>query len=138
MLVVALFPSVAAVIVAVPGATPTTIPEFETVAFAASDVLHEKVRGNGSPAAVLADAVSCSVAAGTKVAVSRETVTDATVGAGGPTIPSPPPQDPISQARVKTLMDRYNLVKRGAFCLLKRQRADANHRPHVSPSVVRV
>jgi hypothetical protein len=34
ILVVALFPSTAAVIVAVPGATPDTIPEDETVAFA--------------------------------------------------------------------------------------------------------
>jgi hypothetical protein len=55
---VALFPSTAALIVAVPGATPDTIPDDETVAFAASEVLHANVRDKLWPEASLATAES--------------------------------------------------------------------------------
>jgi hypothetical protein len=105
---VELFPSTAAVIVAVPGATPTTIPEDETVAFARSELVQEKLRCNTSPAALLAVAESWNVATGTNVAVSDEIETDAVVGGGGgPTMLSPPPpQEPISQPRVIDPMER--------------------------------
>jgi hypothetical protein len=104
---VPLFPSTVAVIVAVPGATPATIPEVETVAFAGSDVVQTKVRCSCSPEAALAVAKSCTVAAGTRVAVSDEIVTVAVVGGGGPTMLSPPPpQEPISQPRVIDPIER--------------------------------
>jgi len=99
-----LFPSTAAVIFAVPGATATTNPELETLAVAGSEVLQEKLRCNGLPDAVVAVAESWSVAAGTSVAVSEEIVTDATVGGGGPTMLSP--QDPISAPTVIDAMER--------------------------------
>ena len=101
---VALLPSAVAVIVAVPRPTPTTVPEFETVAFAGSEVLHEKVRSRAEPEAVFAVAESWTVAAGTRVAVSREIVTDATVGAGGSTTFLPSPHDPTSQAKAMIRM----------------------------------
>jgi hypothetical protein len=81
------------------------------VAFVASDVLQEKLRSNGWPDALLAVAESWNVAAGTRVAVSDENVTDATVGAGGPAT-SPPRQEPISQPRVSNPIERYRLSMR--------------------------
>jgi len=74
------------------------------VAFAGSDVLQEKVRCREEPEAVFAVAESWTDAAGTKVAVSREIVTAATVAGGGPTTLSTPPQDPMSQATVRVRM----------------------------------
>src|SRR5437868_6565563 len=110
ILAVALFPSTAAVIVAGPGATPTTIPELDTVAFVASEVLQEKLRWSCSPAALLATAESWMLAAGTRVAVSDAKVTDATVGGGGgPTTLSPPPQEPMTHVRVSNPMKRRSL-----------------------------
>jgi hypothetical protein len=55
---VPLFPSTVAVIVAAPAATPATIPEVETVAFAGSEVLQTKLRCSCSPEAALAVAES--------------------------------------------------------------------------------
>ena len=103
-----LLPSLVAVIVAVPGATPATIPDVETVAFAGSDVLQAKLRCSCSPEAALAVAESWTVAAGTKVAASDEIVTVAVVGGGGPTtLSAPPPQEPIiSQPRVIDPIER--------------------------------
>jgi len=46
---VALLPSTVAVMVAVPAATPDTIPEDETVAFDTSEEIQEKLRGNACP-----------------------------------------------------------------------------------------
>jgi len=103
---VALFPSTAAIIVVTPAATPTTIPEDETVTFATSELVQEKLRCNASPEALLAVAESWTVAAGTKVAVSVERATVATVGGGGGPTTSPPPHEPISQPRVIDPRDR--------------------------------
>jgi hypothetical protein len=101
-LVVALFPSTAAVIVADPGATPETMPEDETVAFAASEVLNAKVHDKTFPEMSLAVAESWSVCDGTSVLVVADRTTTAVVGGGGggggPVGLSP--QDPISQQRV--------------------------------------
>jgi hypothetical protein len=83
------------------------MPEDETVALVRSELVQEKVRGSASPEAVLAVAENWIVAAGTRVAVSEEIVTDAVVGGGGPTMLSPPPpQEPISQLRVIDPMER--------------------------------
>jgi hypothetical protein len=54
----ALFPSTAAVIVALPGTTPVTSPLEETETFAASEVVHAKLRDKVSPAALFAVAAS--------------------------------------------------------------------------------
>ena len=101
-IVVALFPSTAAVIVAGPGATPDTMPKDETVAFAGLDELQAKVRDKTWPDMSLAVAESWRVCAGTSVLVLADMTTTAVVGGGGggggPVGLSP--QDPISQQRV--------------------------------------
>jgi hypothetical protein len=103
----ALLPSTAAVIVALPGATPATSPLEETVTFAASEVVQAKLRDRVSPAALFAVAASWYVAAGTTVAASADMVTVAVVGGGGgPTTASLPPHEPISHPRAIAPADR--------------------------------
>jgi hypothetical protein len=94
----ALFPSTAAVIVAVPTATPDTVPDDDTVAFAGSEVDQARVRTNAFPDRSLAVAESWTLAPGTRLAVAADIVTLSVVGGGGPVAPSPPPQEPISHA----------------------------------------
>jgi hypothetical protein len=72
-------------------------------------VLQEKVRCSSSPDAVLATAERCTLAAGTRVAVSRESVTNTTVSGGGAITLSPLPQDPISHASVIELIQPEGL-----------------------------
>jgi hypothetical protein len=85
--------------IAVPGATPTTTPAGETVAFAESDVVQTKLRCMGAPDASVAVAVSWSVAVGVSVAVSAEITTVAGVGEDGPRTLSLPAQERMSQPR---------------------------------------
>jgi hypothetical protein len=95
---VALLLSTAAVIVAVPAATPNTMPEDETVAFDRSDELQAKVRDKACPDWSLAVAESCRVCDGTKVPEIADRTTTAVVGGGGGgAVGLSPPQDPISQ-----------------------------------------
>jgi hypothetical protein len=101
---VALFPSTLAVIVAVPGATPATLPVFETVAFATSELDQEKTRGNAVPARSNAVAESWMLDAGTSVAVGAEIAMRSVVGGGGPVTLSP--HEPISQANPIRPMER--------------------------------
>jgi hypothetical protein len=119
---VALLPSTAAVIVAVPGATPATIPDDDTVAFAGSDVDQARVRDKAFPDRSLAVAESWVLAPGTKVAVSADIVTLSVVGGGGPTTPSPPPQEPMSQARATVPIERDTLF-------IEADCTNANHCP---------
>jgi len=77
---------------------------LETLAVAGSEVLQEKLRCNGLTDAVVAVAESWRLAAGTRVAVSAEIVTAATLGGGGPTMLSP--QDPISEPIAIDAMER--------------------------------
>src|SRR5258707_4330599 len=119
ILAVARFPSAVAVIVAVPTSTPTTNPELETAALDGSDVVQEKARCNTSPEAFFASAESCSVPAGTRVAVSCETVTKPVLGAGGGATTPSPPQDPISQVPAMIPMWRCSLFI-GAVSFLAR------------------
>ena len=81
-LAVPLRPSLVAVIVAVPAATPVTRPAPETVATWALSVVQVTVRPlSGWPAASLGVAVSCTVLPAATVAVAGATSTEAT-GAG--------------------------------------------------------
>src|SRR6266849_3506611 len=79
-------PSLVAVIVAEPAATPVTSPVGLTVATVALLVVHVTVRPVSTLlAASLVVAVSCAVPASPIVAIGGETVTDATAG-GGPSL----------------------------------------------------
>src|SRR5437867_836294 len=74
-----LFPSLVAVIVTDPAATPVTRPLADTVASAAFELVHVTARPVSTfPAASLGAAVSCVVAPTNTVAVAGLTVTDAT------------------------------------------------------------
>jgi len=89
---VPLCPSLVAVIVAGPAATPVTSPVDETVATALLLVVHVTARPVSTfPDASFVVAVSCTVAPTLTVAIAGLTVTDAT-GADGVVVPPPPPQ----------------------------------------------
>src|SRR5438045_2879059 len=103
---VALLPSTSAVMTAVPGATPETVPDDETVALAWSELVQAKVRNNACPDWSFAVAVSCTVADGTSVAAVADNVTLAVTGGGGGPATSPPPHDPINEPRVIEASER--------------------------------
>jgi hypothetical protein len=89
-------PSLVAVIVVAPTATPVTTPALVTVARLTSALDHVTVRDRAFPAASRGVATSVTVAVGTSVAVDGVIETDATaagVGGGlfGGVVPSPPP-----------------------------------------------
>src|SRR5439155_1366156 len=76
---VPLFPSLVAVIVAVPGVTPDTSPLLLTVATAVLELDHVTVRPeSGAPVASFGVAVSCTVWPGCTEAVAGVTSTNAT------------------------------------------------------------
>jgi hypothetical protein len=106
---VPLFPSLVAVIVAEPGATPVTSPTPDTVATAVLSLAHVAVRPvNTFPAASFIVAVNSTVSPIGTVAVAGVTVTEAT-GVGGAVRSFPPPQavsSPPPQANAV-------LIKRG-------------------------
>ena len=79
---VADFPSDVAVITADPAATPVTVPSEETVALVVSELDQVIVLFSVCPSADFAVADRVAAAPGTMVAVSRDSVTEAT-GAGG-------------------------------------------------------
>jgi hypothetical protein len=95
---VAVFPSTPAVMLAVPGAIPTTIPDDETAALPASELVQVNTRDNACPDWSLATADNWKLAAGTRVAVAADMTTVAVVGVGGSVGPSP--QEPRSHPRV--------------------------------------
>jgi hypothetical protein len=104
---VALFPSTAAVTVAVPGDTPATIPEDDTVAFVGSELVQVKTRCSIWPVRSVAVAENCTLAAGTRLAAGADIVTASVVGGdggGGPVGLSP--QEPISQPSAIEPMER--------------------------------
>jgi hypothetical protein len=104
---VALFPSTAAVIVADPGATPATIPVDETVALAGSKLVQVKTRCSSCPFRSFAVAESCTLSAGTTLAVRVEIVTTSVVGGGGGGGPvGLSPQEPINQPSAIDPMER--------------------------------
>jgi hypothetical protein len=95
---VAIFPSLVAVIVALPAPTAVTKPSGETEAIVESDVLQSNRRRSRSPEASLAVAESCMVAAELKVDVSDEITTEAIGrGKGGPVTLSLPTHEPMMQ-----------------------------------------
>jgi hypothetical protein len=107
MLDVALFPSTAAVTVAVPGATPATIPEDDTVAFAGSELVQVKTRWSICPVRSFAAAESCTLAAGTRLAAEADIVTTSVIGGGGGGGPvGLSPQEPMSQPTAIKPMER--------------------------------
>jgi len=85
------FPSLVAVMVALPGPTAVTNPVDETVATAALEELQETVRPvNVMPPASRVVAVTCAVLGTAIDATLRDTATDATAAVGC-VPPSPPP-----------------------------------------------
>jgi hypothetical protein len=91
---VPLFPSLVAVIVALPAATPVTTPDDETVAIAGDDDDHVMARpASVSPLAPLAVAASVAFSPMPTLTVAGETVTLAT-GAGPDGPPLSPPHAP--------------------------------------------
>ena len=104
---ICVFPSTAAVTVAVPGATPATIPEDDTVAFVGSELVQEKTRCSIWPVRSFAVAESCALAAGTRLAAGADIVTTSVVGGGGGGgAVGLSPQEPISQPTAIEPMER--------------------------------
>jgi hypothetical protein len=101
----ATFPSLAAVIIAVPTPTPVTTPVGETTATLVSLVLHRVVRSvNAFPAESLRVADACAVVPSTIVDADSATLTLVIVGGGGgggaTTVRRAPPDFPCTDATI--------------------------------------